>query len=141
MTTYARLDQNNTVLEILVVQDGFTLEQTVTPELVNSFIPCPGDTVQNSTYDPETGVFTPPPPPPQTWNNFSVRYGLTLADKTKWDNNETPQIVTAKIEFETPQERPYTTELLTYLVDSASISQLSKDQVLMEPPSVSEQTQ
>jgi len=74
----------------------------------------------------------PPPVPPQTWNDASVRAGLTLTDKTRWDNNETPEIVTAKIEFQTPQERPYTTELLTYLVASSSISQTSMDQVLAE---------
>jgi hypothetical protein len=136
MSTYARLSEN-LVLEILVVQDGFTIEQTVAPELVSSFIVCPGDTVPNSTYDSETGVFTPPPPAPQTWNDYSVRYGLTLSDKTRWDNNQTPEIITVKIEFETPQERPYTTELLQYLVDTSSISQLSMDQVLAESPSVS----
>jgi hypothetical protein len=73
-----------------------------------------------------------PPPPPQTWNDTGVRNGLTLTDKTRWDNNDTQEIVTAKIEFQTPQERPYTTELLTYLVASSSISQTSMDQVLAE---------
>ena len=76
---------------------------------------------------------TPPPPPlPKTWNDNSVRAGLTLTDKTRWDNNETPQIVTVKIEFQTPQLRPYTTELLAYLVASNSISQTSMDRVLAE---------
>lgn len=74
----------------------------------------------------------PPPPPPQTWNNDSVRAGLTLADKTRWDNNDTQEIVTAKVEFSTPQQRPYTTELLDYLVASQSISQVSKNRVLAE---------
>ena len=74
----------------------------------------------------------PSPPAPQTWNDQSVRTGLTLIDKTKWDNNDTQEIVTAKIEFQTPQERPYTTELLDYLVASNSISQASKDRVLSE---------
>lgn len=74
----------------------------------------------------------PPPPPPQTWNDQSVRAGLTLTDKTRWDNNDTQEIVTAKIEFQTPQERPYTTELLAYLVASNSISQTSMDRVLAE---------
>ena len=74
----------------------------------------------------------PPPVPPQTWNDQSVRAGLTLTDKTRWDNNDTQEIVTAKIEFQTPQERPYTTELLAYLVASNSISQTSMDRVLAE---------
>jgi hypothetical protein len=75
-----------------------------------------------------------PLPPPQTWNDAGVRNGLTLADKTRWDNNDTQEIVTAKIEFATPQQRPYTTELLAYLVASNSISQTSMDQVLAESP-------
>jgi hypothetical protein len=75
-----------------------------------------------------------PPAPPQTWNDTGVRNGLTLADKTRWDNNDTQEIVTAKIEFQTPQELPYTTELLAYLVASNSISQTSMDQVLAESP-------
>jgi len=74
----------------------------------------------------------PPSPPPQTWNDASVRSGLTLTDKTRWDNDDTQEIVTAKIEFQTPQERPYTTELLAYLVASNSISQTSMDRVLAE---------
>ena len=74
----------------------------------------------------------PPPGPPQTGDNNAVRTGLTLADKTRWDNNDTQEIVTAKVEFSTPQQRPYTTELLDYLVASQSISQASKDKVLEE---------
>ena len=137
MQTYARLDSNYIVQELIPVQPGFTIEQTVVPELLPSLIPCDQTNVVGSTYDPETGTFTPPLPPPQTWNDASVRYGLTLTDKTKWDANATPEIVTAKIEFQTPQERPYTTELLQYLVDSNSISQISMNQVLAESPSVS----
>lgn len=82
----------------------------------------------------------PPPPPPQTWNDQSVRAGLTLIDKTRWDNNDTQEIVTAKIEFQTPQERPYTTELLEYLVLSQSISQTSMDRVLAQAPTTTTPT-
>lgn len=139
MQTYARLNENYIVQELIPVQPGFTIEQTVAPELLPSLVPCDPSVVIGSTFDPETGVFTPPPPPPQVWTQEGVRTGLTLADKTNWDNNSTPQIVTVKIEFETPQERPYTTELLQYLVDSKSISQTSMNQVLAESPSVSEE--
>lgn len=75
-----------------------------------------------------------PPPAPQKWNDIGVRNGLTLVDKTRWDNDDTQQIITAKIEFRTPQEIAYTTELLTYLVASQSISQESMDNVLAETP-------
>lgn len=95
-----------------------------------------GDDYINGQWIP---VPTPvPPAPPQTWNEQGVRNGLTLADKTRWDNNDTQQIVTAKIEFQTPQERPYTTELLAYLVASSSITQTSMDRVLAETPSQSD---
>lgn len=73
-------------------------------------------------------------PPAYTWTTASVRSELTLADKTKWDNGSTPEIVTAKLEFETPQGIVYTTELLNYLVDSQSISQTSMDKVLAKAP-------
>jgi hypothetical protein len=88
-----------------------------------------GDGYVNGQWIPAPPL-PPPPPPPQTWNDASVRAGLTLSDKTRWDNNDTQEIVTAKIEFQTPQERPYTTELLEYLVLSNSISQISMDTVL-----------
>jgi hypothetical protein len=95
-----------------------------------------GDGYVNGQWIP-----APPPaptiPPPQTWNDVSVRAGLTLTDKTRWDNNDTQEIVTAKIEFQTPQQKPYTTELLDYLVASNSISQTSRDKVLAETSSES----
>ena len=75
-----------------------------------------------------------PPPPVQTWTDAGVRNGLTLADKTRWDNDDTQEIVTAKIEFRTPQQLAYTTELLAYLVASQSISQESMNNVLAETP-------
>ena len=137
MELYANVGTDNVVTQIVTVPAGFTINDMFVPELIQYMIPCGSSVQAGYIYDPETGVFTAPPPPPQTWNDYSVRQGLTLTDKTKWDNNETPQIVTAKIEFETPQQRPYTTELLEYLVDSDSISQLSMDQVLAQSPSVS----
>jgi hypothetical protein len=88
----------------------------------------------NWSYNPDTQEWTPPPPPPQTWINVGVRNGLTLDDKTKWDNNETPEIVAAKKQFATPQQLARTTELLNGLVVSNSISQTSMDQVLAETP-------
>lgn len=75
----------------------------------------------------------PPPPPVEVWNDATVRRSLTLIDKTRWDNNDTQEIVTAKIEFATYQKIAYTTELLDYLVASQSISQTSKDRVLANP--------
>jgi hypothetical protein len=96
----------------------------------------PDDAVNGDGWVNGQLVPIPPTPPaapaPQTWNDQSVRTGLTLIDKTKWDNNDTQEIITAKIEFQTPQERPYTTELLDHLVVSNSISSASKDRVLLQ---------
>ena len=137
MQLYANVEVNNIVAQIVTVPDGFTIEDMFVPELIPFMIPCDSSVQAGYIYHPETQTFTAPPPVPQTWNDNSVRTGLTLTDKTKWDANATPEIATAKTEFETPQERPYTTELLQYLVDSSSISQTSMDRVLAQSPSVS----
>ena len=137
MSIYANVSTDNIVCQIVTVPEGFTIEDMFVPELIPFMIPCSGTTQVGSTYNPETGAFTAPPAPPQTWNDASVRTGLTLTDKTKWDANATPQIVTAKTEFQTPQQLAYTTELLQYLVASNSISQTSMNQVLAESRSVS----
>lgn len=92
-----------------------------------------GDGYVNGQWIPAPSP-APLPPPAYTWNDQNVRDGLTLTDKTRWDNNDTQEIVTAKIEFQTPQLRAYTTELLEYLVLSNSISQTSMDRVLAEAP-------
>lgn len=132
MSIYANVDTNNIVCQIVIVPEGFTIEQMFVPELLPYMIPCDATVQVGYIYDPETKTFSAPPAPPKTWDNTSVRAGLTLPDKTRWDNNDTQEIVTAKIEFQTPQERPYTTELLEYLVLSKSISQTSMDRVLAE---------
>lgn len=132
MQLYANIGTNNIVSQIITVPEGFTIEEMFVPELLPYMIPCDSSVQENWIYDPETQTFSEPPPLPKTWDNTSVRAGLTLTDKTRWDNNETPEIVTAKIEFQTPRERPYTTEILEYLVVSNSISQTSMDRVLEE---------
>ena len=137
MQLYANVGTDNVVAQIVTVPEGFTIQDMFVPELIPFMIPCDSSVQATWIYHPDTQTFTAPPPPPQTWNDYSVRAGLTLTDKTKWDANATPEIVTAKTEFETPQERPYTTELLEYLVDSNSISQTSMDRVLAQPASVS----
>ena len=76
----------------------------------------------------------PQPTPPQTWTATGVRNGLTLTEKTRWDNNSTQEIITTKVEFQVPQGITYTTELLAYLVASNSISQTSMDKILAKSP-------
>lgn len=130
MSIYANIDTNNIVCQIVIVPEGFTIEQMFVPELLPYMISCDTPVQVGYKYDPETNTFSAPPAPPKTWDNASVRAGLTLADKTKWDNDATPEIKTAKEEFKTPQEVEYTTELLDYLVESQSITEKSRDKIL-----------
>jgi len=70
----------------------------------------------------------PPAPAPRQWTADSFRAGMTLAEKTKWDNDSAPEIKTVKAEL--PKELAGATELLDFLVASNVISQASADKVL-----------
>jgi hypothetical protein len=72
----------------------------------------------------------PAPPAPRTWTSSDVRAGLTLSERVKWDNNSTPEVVTAKQEMATPQELANTTDVLALLVGASVISQASADKIL-----------
>ena len=128
---YARQNNNIAVDVRTKSPEGF-----YTPNVVAQFIAVP-DEVQDG-WLLNNGVWSAPPttptpvPAPRTWSVTDVRKGLILSEKSKWDNDSTPEIVTAKIEFATPQELAYTTELLDYLVDSSSISALSRTKILAE---------
>jgi hypothetical protein len=73
-----------------------------------------------------------PKPIPKTIDSAQVRTRLTFSEKTKWDNDGTPEIVTAKLEFAEPRTVEDATEVLQFLVDSGSISQASMDKILAE---------
>lgn len=129
--------ENEVIRDICPNADPYSTYTSEIAALYNTLVPDEaqnGDGWVDGQLIPRPVPPPPPPPvpPPQTWTDQSVRAGLTLTDKTRWDNNDTQEIVTAKIEFQTPQERPYTTELLEYLVLSNSISQTSMDRVLAE---------
>jgi hypothetical protein len=62
--------------------------------------------------------------------DVKVRNSLTLAERTKWDNNTTHTIITAKIEFAMPKIESDATEVLQFLVDSGDISQASMTKIL-----------
>lgn len=73
----------------------------------------------------------PPPPPtpaPRQWAADTFRAGMTLAEKTKWDNNSAPEIITVKAEL--PKELAGATELLDFLVSSSVISQATATKIL-----------
>jgi len=73
-------------------------------------------------------VYVEPTPAPRQWTADNFRTGMTLAEKTKWDNNSAPEIITVKAEL--PQELAGATELLDFLVAANVISQTSADKIL-----------
>jgi len=73
-------------------------------------------------------VVVEPTPAPRQWTAENFRAGMTLSEKTKWDSNTAPEIVTVKAEL--PQELAGATELLDFLVAANVISQTSADKIL-----------
>ena len=69
-----------------------------------------------------------PTPAPRTWTADTFRNGMTLAEKTKWDNDTAPEIKTVKAEL--PKELAGATELLDFLVESGVISQATATKIL-----------
>ena len=67
-------------------------------------------------------------PAPRQWTADDFRTGMTLAEKTKWDSDATPEIKTVKAEL--PQELAGATELLNFLVSANIISQSTADKIL-----------
>jgi hypothetical protein len=66
-------------------------------------------------------------PAPRQWTADSFRAGMTLVEKTKWDNNGAPEIITVKAEL--PKELAGATELLDFLVASNVISQATANKI------------
>ena len=73
-------------------------------------------------------VVVEPTPAPRQWTADNFRTGMTLAEKTKWDNDSAPEIKTVKAEL--PKELAGATELLDFLVASNVISQASATKIL-----------
>lgn len=69
-----------------------------------------------------------PDPAPRQWTADNFRTGMTLAEKTKWDNDSAPEIITVKAEL--PKELAGATELLDFLVSSNLISVETKAKIL-----------
>lgn len=70
----------------------------------------------------------PPPPAPRQWTADNFRSGMSLAEKTKWDNDSAPEIVTVKAEL--PKEQAGAQELVDFLVESGVISQASATKIM-----------
>ena len=75
------------------------------------------------------GVLVKPEPPapaapaPRQWTGDDFRKAMTLAEKTKWDNDSAPEVKTVKAEL--PKEEAGAQELVDFLVESGVISQAS----------------
>jgi hypothetical protein len=72
----------------------------------------------------------PIPTKARQWTAENFRTGLTLAEKTKWDNDSLPEIKTVKLEL--PKDLTGTTELLDFLVTANVISQESANKILSQ---------
>lgn len=97
--------------------------------LYNTQVPDNAETgdswVNNVLTKPERILFYEPAPRQWTADNF--RTGMTLAEKTKWDNDSAPEIKTVKQEL--PKELAGATELLDFLVGAGVISQATADKI------------
>jgi hypothetical protein len=69
-----------------------------------------------------------PTPPARQWTADNFRASMTLAEKTKWDNDTMNEIKTVKAEL--PKERAGATELLDFLVGVNAISQETATKIL-----------
>ena len=123
-------DTQQTVVEFLVPVEGFTLDQCFPPEIVAMTFTAP-DEVQigwlRNTEDNTYQYVAPPAPPPIVIYSSMVRACLTLTDQVKWDNNQTPQIVTVKTNFDGGLTNPTATENMQFLYDTQSIGLASLD--------------
>ena len=130
MTNYAR-NINDVAVDVTTIDPTTIYYPTVAAE----FIVVPADVQDGWLYDGSTWsapVIVIPEPiiEPTRISLEDIRKNLTFSEKTKWDNNSTPEIVTAKIEFAQPLLVEDATEILNFLVESDSISQVSVDKIL-----------
>ena len=73
-------------------------------------------------------IVVEPTPAARRWTADNFRTGMTLAEKTKWDNDSVPEIITVKAEL--PKELVGATELLDFLVSTSVISAETKAKIL-----------
>lgn len=118
------------VIEFLVPIPGFTLEQCFVPEILATTYPAPDEVQEDWFRNIEDGSYVAPPPSPPSpvlITQTMVRACLTLPDQVKWDNNQTPEIVTVKANFQNGLTNPTATENMQFLYDTQSISLASLD--------------
>lgn len=105
------------------------------PDVAALFEPVPDEVNQGAVL--QSGVWTlyvAPEPvvvePIRMISTDDVRKSLTLSERTKWDNDSAPEIVTAKIEFAQPRTIFDASEILDFLVSAGAISQASADKAV-----------
>lgn len=94
------------------------------------------DEAENGDFWDEPGVLRKPPvpvyvepePAPRQWTADDFRSGMSLAEKTKWDNDSAPEVKTVKAEL--PKEEAGAQELVDFLVESGVISQASATKIM-----------
>lgn len=85
--------------------------------------------VNGQLVKPEPPPPAPPAPPaPRQWTQDDFRKNMTLAEKSKWDNDSAPEIKTVKMEL--PKEQAGAQELVDFLVSSGVISQASATKIM-----------
>jgi hypothetical protein len=82
--------------------------------------------VNGALVKPEPPV--PPAPAPRQWTADDFRSAMSLAEKTKWDNDSAPEVKTVKAEL--PKDQAGAQELVDFLVESGVISQASATKIM-----------
>tara|TARA_R110002126_G_scaffold39043_3_gene116220 strand:+ start:32 stop:424 length:393 start_codon:yes stop_codon:yes gene_type:complete len=116
----------------LTISDPFSWHHAEVAKFYDTQVP--DDTENGDFWDgtkatkPPVPVYVEPEPAPRQWTVTNFRTGMTLAEKTKWDNDSAPEIITVKSEL--PKELAGATELLDFLVSSNVISAETKAKIL-----------
>lgn len=127
---WAWVDPANTIRDLC--PQGYEPADVYTPEIAAYYnTQVPDYVVNGATFNGTDWVNPVPPepgpPPPVVISADMARNCLTLPDKVKWDNNETPQIVTVKNDFAGGLTNPSATENMQFLYDTQSIGLASLD--------------
>lgn len=116
----------------LTISDPFSWHHAEVAKFYDTLVP---DDASNGDFwdgtkatKPPVPVVVEPEPAPRQWTVTNFRTGMTLAEKTKWDNDSAPEIKTVKAEL--PKELAGATELLDFLVSSSVISAATKAKIL-----------
>ena len=70
----------------------------------------------------------PPPSAPRQWTVADFRADMTLPEKTRWDNDTTPEIVTVKLEL--PATQAMAQELVDFLVSVSVITSATAGKIM-----------